>query len=88
MFGFLNRNKVQLGAEGVVVGSGVLGGSGGNNNGARLDSSSFAVDVDEIKKNLYDSIILRRIDIVVSLLNEWFKRRSCLALSCLYAQLV
>jgi hypothetical protein len=29
--------------------------------------------VDDAKKTLYDSIILRRTDIAVSLLNEWLK---------------
>ena len=36
-------------------------------------TDELILDIDDAKKNLYDSIVLRRTDIVVSLMNEWFK---------------
>lgn len=35
--------------------------------------TSLEANIEDAKKRLYDSIILRRTDIVISLINEWFK---------------
>ncbi len=66
MFGFLNRNKSQLEQNEKIT----------NHNDSASDSNvNFVSDdaVNDAKKNLYDSIILKRIDIVVSIMNEWLK---------------
>ena len=57
MFGFLNRNKNQ------------------SIESKKTDTyqPQIVVNLDDAKKNLYDSVVLRRTDIVVSLMNEWFK---------------
>lgn len=57
MFSFLNRNKAQSVD------------SKKNENG----QPEIVVNLDDAKKNLYDAVVLRRTDIVVSLMNEWFK---------------
>ena len=61
MFSFLNRNKTQNAAP------------NNNNNKTGDGSSELILDLDDAKKNLYESVVLRRTDIVVSLMNEWFK---------------
>ncbi len=57
MFGFLNRNKNQS----------------IESKKTDADQPQIVVNLDDAKKNLYDSVVLRRTDIVVSLMNEWFK---------------
>ena len=57
MFSFLNRNKAQI----IDAKKNVNG------------QPEIIVNLDDAKKNLYDSVVLRRTDIVVSLMNEWFK---------------
>jgi hypothetical protein len=57
MFSFLNRNK----AQSIDAKKNVNG------------QQEIIVNLDDAKKNLYDSVVLRRTDIVVSLMNEWFK---------------
>ena len=57
MFSFLNRNK----AQSIDAKKNVNG------------QPEIIVNLDDAKKNLYDSVVLRRTDIVVSLMNEWFK---------------
>ena len=61
MFSFLNRNKEQS----------IDTNSKATENGQSTEK--FIVTLDDAKKNLYDSVVLRRTDIVVSLMNEWFK---------------
>ncbi len=69
MFSFLNRNK---NSTSLVENNKNL-----ENNGLlnEFDKTSKKEEFDEIKKNLYTAITLRRIDIVVSILNEWFKSK-------------
>jgi hypothetical protein len=43
------------------------------NSPKRSHSAELHSQLDEIRKNLYESIIHKRTDIVVSLINEWFK---------------
>ena len=62
MFSFLNRNKTQNAAP-----------NNNNNKKTGDGSSELILDLDDAKKNLYESVVLRRTDIVVSLMNEWFK---------------
>jgi hypothetical protein len=64
MFGFLNRNKSQL-QQNESIASDLS-----SDNNSKLASDSA---VNDAKKNLYDSITLKRIDIVVSIMNEWLK---------------
>ena len=66
MFGFLNRNKSQSQQNESTA----------NSNDSSSDNSKKLVSDDSVndaKKNLYDSIILKRIDIVVSIMNEWLR---------------
>lgn len=66
MFNFLNRNKsvdhTINKTENTVL-----------NSNSTLDTQ---LQINEAKKNLYDSITLNRTDIVVSFLNEWFKEKT------------
>ncbi len=86
MFSFLNRNK-NTGSH-IANQSQTSANSSLNNHGqpqAQLqnhlkankqtieNNEQLIVNLEEAKKNLYDSIVLRRTDIVLSLLNEWFK---------------
>ena len=42
-------------------------------NGAPATESQLEAILDEARKKLYESITLRRTDICISLINEWFK---------------
>ena len=65
MFNFLNRNK-SVDTRISKVENTVI------NSNSTFDSLSQS-QINEAKKNLYDSIKQHRTDIVVSFLNEWFK---------------
>jgi len=68
MFNFLNRNKSvsdntnQINKVVTVI----------NSNSSTSDIQS---QLNEAKKNLYDSIVSNRTDIVVAFMNEWFKEK-------------
>lgn len=65
MFSFLNRNKsLSSTVETRNIGENL------NEDAAGLSSQGHLEDV---QKNLYIAITSRRTDIVVSILNEWFK---------------
>jgi hypothetical protein len=65
MFNFLNRNE-SIDTRINKVENTVI------NSNSAFDSL-LQSQINEAKKNLYDSIKLHRTDIVVSFLNEWFK---------------
>ncbi len=73
MFGFLNRNKSAVPndmnkslSEGKDV-------SQKNDVSHANGTYSAQEELEEAKKNLYESIVLKRTDILVSIMNEWFK---------------
>lgn len=79
MFSFLNRNKnagshatnqlsMNNGQQLAQQQNHLKASKQANENGEQL-----VINLEDAKKNLYDSIVLRRTDIVLSLLNEWFK---------------
>lgn len=69
MFNFLNRNKSVDTTNANKVDTTVL-----NPNMSSLDHK-LQLELNEAKPNLYDSIKLRRTDIVVSFLSEWLKEK-------------
>ncbi len=69
MFGFLNRNKTQS-SDGEQLLQGNVQSNGLVTNGGK---PQLEAELNDARKNLYDSIVLKRIDIVVSLMNEWLK---------------
>lgn len=76
MFSFLNRNKATTTVTTTPTSTNstltpLLDQS--TNTTANNDQNLMQANIDDAKKNLYDSINLKRSDIVVSLMNEWFK---------------
>ena len=65
MFSFLNRNKPSA--------ADTKSGSAANGNTSDSIEKNLQTEIEEIEKNLYIAITSRRTDIVVSVLNEWFK---------------
>lgn len=75
MFSFLNRNKTQS----------IASTNEQNNDTQVLDTSHQSMNesndqkesnvpfIEDIKNSLYEAILHKRTDIVVSLLNQWFK---------------
>jgi hypothetical protein len=49
-----------------------------NGNDLQNEASSLELktQLDEAKKNVYEAIMIKRTDIVVSLINEWFKSKT------------
>lgn len=78
MFSFLNRTKNQsyniTGAQTSSINS--INSSSNKHltkTNEVLDESILQRHLNEVRKNLLEAILLRRTDIVVSLINEWFK---------------
>ncbi len=65
MFSFLNRNKPSAADIKSKI-------SGSGNAGDSIEKD-LQKEIEEIQKNLYLAITSKRTDIVVSVLNEWFK---------------
>jgi hypothetical protein len=74
MFSFLNRNKSAAAHNGDKS---LPDGKDGQKGGSAADhtNGTFSTqdEIEDAKKNLYDSIVLKRTDILVSIMNEWFK---------------
>jgi hypothetical protein len=73
MFGFLNRNKSAVPND--------MSKSLSDSKDANQKNGTFSAqdEIEDAKKNLYESIVLKRTDILVSIMNEWFKSKySCL----------
>jgi hypothetical protein len=68
MFSFLNRNKANA--------ADTKSGNTSSRNANNTIEKSLQTEIEEIEKNLYIAITSRRTDIVVSVLNEWFKGKS------------
>ena len=67
MFSFLNRSNKSLGPN-KSDGPNTAEMNGNVNEAAQAE-------IEDAKKNLYDAINLKRTDIVVSIINEWFKSK-------------
>lgn len=81
MFSFLNRAKNQsyniTGAQTSSINS-INSSSNGHLTKANevVDGSLLQRHLNEVRKNLLEAILLKRTDIVVSLINEWFKGKN------------
>jgi hypothetical protein len=56
--------------------SGVEINGNGEHGGSKIASAQIEAHLNDIRKNLLEAILLKRTDIVVSLINEWFKGES------------
>lgn len=71
MFSFLNRTKNQ---SNDVVGSQSLSSPIDDQlKSQEINASTLELHLNQIRKNLLEAIILKRTDIVLSLITEWFK---------------
>ena len=79
MFSFLNRNKGAIQQNGSLDNNkNQTAQSNGNHNNEdknadKLNNQQLQANIDAAKKNLYESIVFKRTDIVVSIINEWFR---------------
>lgn len=79
MFSFLNRNKGATQQNGSLDNNkNQTAQSNGNHtnedkNANKLNNQQLQANIDDAKKNLYESIVFKRTDIVVSIINEWFR---------------
>ncbi len=78
MFSFLNRNKGTTPQNGSLDDDKTQ--TAVQNNGNHNDNdkntklnNQLQASIDDAKKNLYESIVYKRTDIVVSIINEWFR---------------
>lgn len=79
MFSFLNRTKNQTN-NAIFVGQSlspsphpVTGSIDEQLKNQEINGSTLELHLNQIRKNLLDAILLKRTDIVLSLITEWFK---------------